>query len=501
MFKTIRDYWYMLSIKNKQLFFFAIIILFVSLISFYSQQTTVGFMNKYYHYLSKYYKINKLFNDISDNKQYVERFIREMSREDLDKYRASVKMINELIAEIDKETDSLDTYLQINAIKNSTASYFEGCDSAIGMRMERDEDYYKAFYDAVHINDYIKGYVQQLLYITLKEGNWAFSNQIVPKANNVKIITLVSIIAISVLCLAFALIFSAYLTKPIRKLAAASQKMSKGDLDVKEVVVKSTDEVGILASSFNKMNVSIKQLVEDLTEKSNLERKLHDEELKNIKMQQLLKDAEFLALQSQINPHFLFNTLNIISRTAMFEQAENTTKLIQALSTLFRYNLGKSDKSTTLEKELDITMEYMYIQQYRFGERIKLDVKCQTQTDAVLIPCFTIQPLVENSIIHGLEPKENGGKLRIKVSRKGARVIVKIIDNGVGIPRDKIRRMMNMEEEMYAGHTTGIGLTNVMNRLGNYFSGRSEFKISSKVGIGTVITMVIPAGKEVENFV
>ena len=501
MLNRIRDFWYMLSIKNKQFVFFGIIILFVSMMGFYSQQTAYSFMNKYYNYLSKYYKINKLFYEISESRLLLERFTRETDMEDLSAYQECERIIETISLQVYEDTETLYTYLQAKAVINSLPTYFEECNKAIEMRLNENEFYYISFNSAIHINDYLKVYTQQLLDITLKDGNWIFNNRIVPEADNFQVITFISIIGIALLCIVFALMFSAYLSKPIQKLAAASLRMSKGDLNVKQVVVNSKDEVGILAESFTKMNISIKQMVDNLTEKSNIERKLYNEEMENIKMHQLLKDAEFLALQSQINPHFLFNTLNTIARTAMFENAENTTKLIQALSALFRYNLGKSKNSTTLEKELQITREYIYIQQYRFGDRIKLDIKCDVDADKVLIPCFTLQPLIENSIIHGLEPRELGGKLRVKISEKEQMVIIKIIDNGAGISKEKISRLMNLmnyENEMDSGHTTGIGIANVMSRLNNFYNGRSKFNISSKPGIGTVIAIMVPYGGEVE---
>src|SRR5690606_1693838 len=122
--------------------------------------------------------------------------------------------------------------------------------------------------------------------------------------------------------------------------------------------------------------------------------------------------------QSQINPHFLFNTLNIIARTSMFEGADKTTKLIQSMSQIFRYNLQASDKAVSLKTELNILQEYIFIQNYRFGSRINIEIRCKEQelpVNEILIPSLTIQPLVENSIVHGLEVLEEGGQVRISV--------------------------------------------------------------------------------------
>ncbi|HBF36881.1 MAG TPA: hypothetical protein DDW50_06130, partial [Firmicutes bacterium] len=449
----------------------------------------------------KYYEINELLNETSNNEQLINDYLRKMKTEDLIQYKVSVESEKHLFNEVERNTDSLDTYLQVNAIKNAMNAYFYECNKAREMRIRKDENYYLAQNKAIHINAYMKSYIQKLLSITLKEGRWNFTHRLTPKINNIKMITLGSLLLISALCFGFASIFSIYLSKPIHKLADAALKMSNGNLDIKKIVVKAKDDIGILADSFNKMNISLKLFVEDLTEKSILAQKLHEEELKNIEMQHLLKEVEFQALQSQVNPHFLFNTLNVIAHTAMFENAEKTKKLIQSLAALFRYSLDKKNKETTLEKELQITMEYINIQQYRFGDRIKIEIMCNTAIDSVFIPRFTLQPLVENSVIHGLEPKGDGGTLRIKIFRKSQNVVIKIIDNGVGIARNELKKLLNYEAINSTGQSTSIGIANVMGRLNYYFNGEAVFKITSKIGKGTVISIALPTGKEVVNHV
>lgn len=490
MNRYIKEKWYTLSIRNKQLVFFGIIIFLVSLIWFYTQQNTYKFMNNYNDNLNQYYRINKLHGEISQNAISIENYIRESRQEDLESYITSKQTVLEILEEVDRDVNTLDTYLQVNAIKSSINEYFTACEEA--RKIDRADNYYIPLYEALKINNYIKGYIQQLLNISLREGNWFYNNELVPEANYVRNITLVSIILISLLCLFFAVLFSNYLTKPIRKLAASSIKMSEGNLDIEDLGLKSKDEVGILGDSFTKMSISIKRMVDDLKVKSLIEKMLHEEELKNVKMEQLLKEAEFMGLQSQINPHFLFNTLNIIARTSMFENAENTTKLILYLSAIFRYNLESQSDYITLSKEIEITEKYIYIQKYRFGDRLKFDVQCNVNTDQVYVPRFTLQPLVENAIIHGIEPKESGGSLRVKVFSKNDKIQLRIIDNGTGIPFDRKVKILNSSGDPYKGHTTGIGITNVMTRLRKYLSNDECFKIYSKERLGTIVTLTFP---------
>ncbi len=313
-----------------------------------------------------------------------------------------------------------------------------------------------------------------------------------------KIVTIViSIIAIAILGIAYIFMLSRSITDPIEKLTAYAMEISKGNFQTPKLNIHSSEDLKILALAFNKMAASIQNMIREITEKSDLERKLHEQEMKNLKISQQLNEARFLALQSQINPHFLFNALNAIMRKSMFQETEDTTRLIQSLANIFRYNLESSSKEVLLEDELEIIQEYVYIQQTRFGSRIGFEIVLQTDISRIQIPRFIIQPLVENAIIHGIEPKETGGAVRIKISKKGHSIFIKIIDNGIGISQDKIERVLAGTDEPYLkGHTTGIGITNVRDRMILYYKDPDFFCIYSKLNRGTVITLKIIPNKE-----
>jgi len=244
---------------------------------------------------------------------------------------------------------------------------------------------------------------------------------------------------------------------------------------------------------FNKMVQSIQEMIREITAKSDLERKFHAEHFKNLKIAQQLNEARFLALQSQINPHFLFNTLNTVMRTAMFENAAKTGALIESLAELFRYNLDSQNSEAVLREELDIIRQYIAIQQVRFRRRVGFELVCPAELADIVIPRFTIQPLVENAIIHGIEPKEAGGRVRIKVFTREDWVIIKIIDNGMGIARARVESLLSGtipdDGAKKQGHTTGIGLANVRERLLLFSKDLHCLKIRSREGWGTVITI------------
>lgn len=492
---------YKLSIKTKQILFFAVIILGISIISFYLHLRTYHFIDEFRSNLQSYFTLNKLFIQMRNNAKFIDHYLKYQHMESDEAFKAeldkNVEYILELIDKVDKESDkSLETYFLLRAINNAMTVYLKECDTGIVQKMNNDESsvYYMHFYKALHIGEYIEGYISQLLYTRLNLSSYYYED-LAQKATRARMSILAVIAVMTILCLLFTFIFSNYLTRSIRSLANASIRMAHGDLEVGPIEVNSADEVGSLANSFNLMSESIKKMFNDLKEKSEIEKKLHREEMENMRINQLLKESEFISLQSQINPHFLFNTLNAIARTSMFENATNTTMLIQALSNLFRYNLMNSSQLVTLKKELECIEQYIYIQQYRFGSRLQFELDCQAGTEDVTVPCFTLQPLVENAIIHGIEPKEGGGCVRIRILKKSESVQVKIIDNGVGFPKDKLNDFLNMQKGKQEGHTTAIGVSNVYSRLKFFTNDIKCLSIRSKSGLGTVITLNIPVRK------
>jgi ligand-binding sensor protein/two-component sensor histidine kinase len=226
-------------------------------------------------------------------------------------------------------------------------------------------------------------------------------------------------------------------------------------------------------------NIVGKQLVDELQAKANLE--------------SLLRATELKALQSQINPHFLFNTLNTIARLALLEGASQTQEVVYALSDLLRNNLRDIEVLRTLDQELKSIRDYLTIQQVRFGERIQVAIEVDSQILNMKIPALTLQPLVENSIIHGLENKVEGGKIEITGTIHGNQMIICVSDTGIGIPEEIIRSIFQAEKRTQThGQTTGLGIINVHKRIQHYFGSEYGLVLDSKLGAGTTISIRLP---------
>lgn len=196
-------------------------------------------------------------------------------------------------------------------------------------------------------------------------------------------------------------------------------------------------------------------------------------------------------LQSQINPHFLFNTLNVISGMANIEHAKITNELILCLSRLFRYNLENKSELVRLSQELAVIKSYVYIEKKRFGERLSYMLRADIDLDGYKIPPFTLQPFIENSIKHGILKREKGGTVAIKICVQKGWLIIRIMDNGVGMAPERRDEILSRSDSMEPkGEVSGIGVHNVFSRLKLLYPD-CELKILTRKNRGTCIEIKV----------
>ena len=289
---------------------------------------------------------------------------------------------------------------------------------------------------------------------------------------------------------------TAHITKPIKRLAAAANKFSLSSadtLDFDKISTDRSDEIGGLARAFGDMAEKNAQQFAETEEKAELQQKLNQETLKYISAQKLLKESEFKALQARINPHFLFNSLNLIARLAYLENAQQTASIMESFSELLRYNLRNFNKSVTIADEVDNIKNYIEIQQKRFGQRIVFELSVDARTEEAVMPCLVLQPFIENSIIHGVGLYTENAVTGLNINIEGKRVLIRAYDNGVGLDDVTIAKIIDMaSSNIYEDSDSSIGLTNVMKRLSLFFNDDVSLTINSIPGVNTEFIISIP---------
>lgn len=220
--------------------------------------------------------------------------------------------------------------------------------------------------------------------------------------------------------------------------------------------------------------------------------------------QMLASKAEIHALQSQINPHFLYNTLDTIRSMAIIRDSEEIAQMAEALSMLFRYSISRPGEMTTLKDELDNVKNYLLIQGYRFPGRFKYQQKIEDgEILQYKLPVLTLQPVIENAVHHGLETKVGGGQVSIRAYRTRERFIIRIADNGTGMTetqlevlRDRLSRggsIDSQDRDLRKHRNTGIALTNVNQRIKFYYGDDFGIKVYSTAGVGTIVEIILPS--------
>lgn len=264
------------------------------------------------------------------------------------------------------------------------------------------------------------------------------------------------------------------ITRPIRKLSEVTDQVAKGDLTVRSEV-RSGAEVSMLSDSLNTMIDKINELLEQ------------------VKKEQIrLRKAEFELLQSQINPHFLYNTLDAIVWLAEAGEQKKVVSMVGSLSEFFRTSLNQGKDVITIREELQHSRSYLEIQQVRYQDILRYEIDVPEELGCYLIPKITIQPLVENALYHGIKNKRGPGKIVINGKQEKDFLILQVEDNGAGMQEERllqVREGMNQktptEQDIYA-------LYNINERIRLNFGEKYGISIESIYGKGTVVSVILP---------
>ena len=278
------------------------------------------------------------------------------------------------------------------------------------------------------------------------------------------------------ICLSIALAISASngISKPILTIRSVMRKVERGDLEAHADIVRN-DEVGELADSFNHMVDKLNILVKNQQES-----------------QEKLRMAELNALQAQINPHFLYNTLDSINWMARAGQTEQVSEMVNSLSAFFRISLSRGKTFITVDEELRHVESYILIQKKRYEKYLDYAIEVPEQIRGCQCLKMILQPLVENSIYHGIKEKGKRGIIRIFAEENGGAIVFHVTDTGQGMTKEKLDELHEMMQKGIEYDANAYGIMNVQRRIETYFGKGYGLHFQSAWGEGTEVTVVIP---------
>lgn len=492
--KKINNIWLSFTLKQK-IGTFAGMTIAVVLLSFIFNMMVVNFsLYGFKITLDDNVRSYDFMEALTKEKTVFETYIRSRTPENEQAYEQACNETKQalLLLPYDYEAIGANRFGKTWAIQNSY-EFYQGKKEHFLVMGEEHPEYITELYQIYKMQGYLQEYARVLTQDTLKEGNKMYQDRVPALYRLPFLIMLIGIVLVlAVLGLVRAM--NQTLIRPVVNLARVSRKIAKNDFGGEDVIVPNKDEVGELVSAFNKMKHATGRYIMTLEEKREMAELLHQEEVAKLEVEKRLDATNLELLKSQINPHFLFNTLNMIACMAKLEDGKTTEQMTNALSNLFRYNLKTPEAVVILEQELKVVRDYMYIQQMRFGSRIHYEIECHVDAKSVMVPTFTFQPLVENAIIHGLSKKEEGGEIRIRICERQEQVIITIADTGVGMTKVELEELRGALEQRTTARV-GIGVGNIYKRIHGMYQG-GDFRIYSKKGRGTVIKITIPQKQE-----
>jgi len=378
-------------------------------------------------------------------------------------------------------------------------SYLDDAAASVSAKRGRDVSAYTEGYQSAERGaELVRFLISRIESIYLSDSLEAFSS-FEREMRGVVTTNLILVLAASLMSFLLLLRYSYTLTDPLRRLAEAARAVGRGEYDHELPPPGQMDEIGTMAVAFSNMQESVRRAFEELKSKAAVEKNLMEEKVHVLDMEHKLKDAELLALQTQINPHFLFNTLSAGMQLALVEEADRTADFLDKLAGFIRYALKSPSRSVRVADEIDCVERYIWLLRLRFGERYAFEVEAEEAALPVETPALILQPLVENAVAHGLKDRVEGGAVRVRarIGREGGLngedlfAVLEVEDTGAGMGAEAIARLL-AEEGTVA--ELGIGLRNVIRRVKLATGGRGRVSIESEEGRGTTVRVILPIG-------
>ena len=440
--------------------------------------------------------INTLSDTLEEIQNTVYEYLNTKSSQALEDYYRYEQDYRRLMEDLNnRNVDSEIKMLEKN-IRQMSESYLEQTGLTVQAKRGRNVEKYKEYYEeATQIFQYINSYIYKLNNLQFHQNSANY--QMLLSAMNVleKASMMIMLVVFAVGIIVTALLIRDMI-RPLMALSSTAHEVAQGNLDVPQLPVVAEDEIGVVTRGFNQMLASIREYIDKLKDSMEKEALLKERELS---MEAHLKEAQLKFLQAQINPHFLFNSLNAGTQLAMMEDAEKTSVFLERMADFFRYNVRKVGDDATLQEEIDLVDNYIYILNVRFAGDITYRKDVDEGIDDIRIPSMTLQPLVENAVQHGIHDCLEEGWIHLQVHREESRLRITVSDNGEGISQEKIRAILEGRSTSEEEHpdSTGIAMDNVIHRLRLYYNRDNLLQIESDgPGTGTRVTILIPLEAE-----
>lgn len=440
---------------------------------------------------------SSIFMRLADTSEALQKYLETRAPSDLDAYNKTYpQFLHDAFKYEEIERDHAGERTIVD-FRYMVQSYLEAANRAVAYTGNNDlENSNKAYFEARKIQSLINGYLSKIFIVQSIDVARIDSAGKIAQRQSLMITAVVSLLIASISVLLTWQI-SLSITRPVSKLVSAAGDVSQGDWSTRVVPIKARNEMRLLGSAFNEMLDKIQEQMEQLHKAREREQVDLRENLERHKTESLLKEAQLKTLQARINPHFLFNTLNIIIQSAYLEDSRKTAEITEAFASLMRFNLEHFDGVVSLKEEFENLTDYIFLQRIRFENRIVISCVLDNDLEQEKLPGLLLQPLVENAISHGMGEITRAGQIHVSATSQGDHFTLVVKDNGIGMTAESLETARK-----YAGgdfpreYGNNIGIRNVFERVLLYTDGNAQIELESERGRGTDISITLPRGLE-----
>ena len=434
-------------------------------------------------------ELSQVFEKVQDN---MYKYLKVKSSQTLlDYYQNEAKYRNEL-EKLNEDNINDPVKLLERNIRKMSETYLDCTAETVAAKRGRNVEQYKRKYDDVtKLYRYIQSSIDELNNLMFQENSSTYAVlRAVMRYLEISNSVIMIIIVVCGMLLLIQAIRNMFV--PLSNMAETAQLVGQGNFHVKMHDTDAQDELGTVTRAFNTMVENLDLYMARTKAGMEKEQQMMERELL---MENHLKEAQLKYLQSQINPHFLFNSLNAGAQLAMMEDAEQTGIFVEKMADFFRYNVKKGQEDATLGEELEAVDNYIYILNVRFAGDIHFSKDVDESLENVRMPSMILQPIVENAVNHGIRDIEWEGKIHLTVTGDADYIRISVKDNGKGMTQEQIEGVLsgNREHRNEEGDSTGIGMNNVISRLELYYEESGLMEINSEgEGKGTETVIYIP---------
>ena len=495
--KWSKKFLYQLSIQTKLVCIFMLTSLIAFGVTMYMHRNINHALTVIDNVYTSNAQLNEVSNALSGIQLSMRGYLDTKSSDSLNQYYMYEQRYKTLLAHLNNNVKDSDSAIMEKNIRGISETYQKLASEAVDAKRASNINKYKVSYDeAYRMFNYLNSYLFSLNNEQFKDNSASYVSLASSLQLLEQITTLVNV-GVALFNILLIILLTRQITHPLMTLSGAANSVAEGDFEIPKLKVYSMDEVGIVTKTFNKMVVNLKEYIIKVKESMEAENEAKERELL---MKTHLKDAQLKYYQAQIHPHFLFNTLNAGAQLAMLENAEKTYSFVQKMSEFFRYSMNTLNKDVCLEEEIELVENYLYIMNVRFAGEINFEKKIACDIEGVSVPGVILQPLVENSLQYGIRDISWDGNIILTVDKieKGYKVCV--IDNGRGIPPERLEEIMSGQllPEDKQELSNGVGIGNVKERLELFYKTKNLLKIeSSGENKGTCVTISIPQQGEI----